>query len=313
MTMPSTVSDERVQAVRQFSRFYTKRIGVLHERLLGSEYSLTEVRVLFELAHRERCTASEICDELGLDPGYLSRILRHFANQKLIVRERSRDDARHYGVQLTPKGRALFASLDQQSSAHVAEILGNLPEPRQQELINALNEAQKALTGDSQVPPQLVLRTHRPGDMGWVVHRHGVLYAQEYSWDDTFEALVAEIAAQFVKNFDSKRERCWIAELDGEPVGSVFLVRHTDQIAKLRLLLVEPAARGHGIGRRLVGECVQFARDCGYSKIVLWTQSILTAARKIYEHADFRLVKSEPNRAFGAELVSETWELDLTR
>lgn len=312
--MPSTVSEDRVQAIRQFSRFYTKRIGVLRERLLGSEYSLTEVRVLYELAHRERCTASEICDDLGLDRGYLSRILRHFATQKLIVRERSRNDARHFALCLTPKGRSIFALLDQQSISQVAQILNTLPDVRQKKLVSALRDAEDALSGDIHEPSQkLTLRAHRPGDMGWVIHRHGVLYAQEYGWDDTFEALVAEVAAQFVKNFDPKRERCWIAELNGESMGSIFLVRHTDQIAKLRLLLVEPGARGHGIGHRLVEECVQFARDCGYSKIILWTQSILIAARKIYEGAGFKLVKSEPNRAFGAELVSETWELDLTQ
>jgi len=311
--MPSTVSEDRVQAIRQFSRFYTKRIGVLQERLLESEFSLTEVRVLYELAHRERCSASVICNFLGLDPGYLSRILRHFATQKLIIRERSRDDARHFALRLTPKGRSTFALLDQQSSAQVAEILSTLPDVRQKKLVSALREAEDALCGDLQTPPKLVLRTHRSGDMGWVIHGHGLLYAQEYGWDETFEALVAEIAAQFVKNFDSNRERCWIAELNGAPTGSVFLVKHTDQIAKLRLLLVEPAARGHSIGRRLVEECVQFARDCRYQKIILWTQSILIAARKIYERVGFKLVKSEPNRAFGADLVSETWELDLTQ
>ena len=311
--MRPTVSDERVQAVRQFSRFYTKRIGALHERLLGSEYSLTEVRVLYELAHSEHCTASAICDVLGLDPGYLSRILRHFVARKLIVRERSRDDARHFGLRLTPKGRSVFGSLDQESSTQVAEILRDLPENRQSQFVKALREAEDALSGDSNQPPKLILRSHQPGDMGWVIHRHGVLYAQEYGWDETFEALVAEIAAQFIKNFDPKREHCWIAELNGEPVGSVFLVKHTEEIAKLRLLLVEPAARGLGIGRRLVEECVQFASDCSYRKITLWTQSILSAARKTYERAGFRLVKSEPNHAFGAELVAETWELELSQ
>ena len=311
--MRPTVSDERVQAVRQFSRFYTKRIGALHERLLGSEYSLTEVRVLYELAHSEHCTASAICDVLGLDPGYLSRILRHFVARKLIVRERSRDDARHFGLRLTPKGRSVFGSLDQESSTQVAEILRDLPENRQSQFVKALREAEDALSGDSNQPPKLILRSHQPGDMGWVIHRHGVLYAQEYGWDETFEALVAEIAAQFIKNFDPKREHCWIAELNGEPVGSVFLVKHTEEIAKLRLLLVEPAARGLGIGRRLVEECVQFAGDCSYRKITLWTQSILSAARKTYERAGFRLVKSEPNHAFGAELVAETWELELSQ
>jgi|SRR5215469_3115803 len=309
--MASVVPDERVQAVRQFSRFYTKRIGVLHERLLGSKYSLTEVRVLYELAHREHCTASEISDDLGLDRGYLSRILGHFANQKLIVRERSREDARHVGLRLTQKGCLVFASLDAQSSAQATEILGALPEERQIRFVSALRDAEAALCGDPQRPRAVVLRTHRPGDIGWVIHRHGTLYAQEYGWDETFEALVAEIAAQFVKNFDPKRERCWIAELKGEPIGSVFLVKYTDEIAKLRLLLVEPNARGLGVGRRLVDECVQFARLAGYRKIMLWTQSILTAARKIYERAGFALAKSEPNRAFGADLVAETWELQL--
>ena len=311
--MLSRVSDERVQAVRQVSRFYTKRMGVLHEGLLGSEYSLTEVRVLYELAHREHCTASEIGDDLALDRGYLSRILQHFANQKLVTRERSREDARHVGLRLTAKGRSIFASLDAQSSAQAAKILGALPEARQKRLVGALRDAENALSEHSQRASKLILRTHRPGDIGWVIHRHGALYAQEYGWDETFEALVAEIASQFVKNLDAKREHCWIAELNGEPVGSVFLVKHTDEVAKLRLLLVEPGARGHGVGRCLVEECVQFARDCGYHKIVLWTQSILTAARKIYERAGFMLVKSEPNRAFGANLISETWELDLDR
>lgn len=311
--MPTPVAEDRVQAVRQFSRFYTKRIGVLQEKLLGSEFSLTEVRVLYELAHRERCTASQICDDLGLDAGYLSRILRHFVSLKLIVKERSRADARHFGLQLTRKGREIFASLDRQSTQQVAEILTPLPENRQKRLVSALRDAENALSDEAKHSSELTLRTHRPGDMGWVIHRHGVLYPQEYGWDDTFEALVAEIAAQFLNNFDAKRERCWIAELKGEPMGSIFLVKHTDQVAKLRLLLVEPTARGHGIGRRLVEECIQFARDGGYQKIILWTQSILIAARKIYERAGFKLVKAEENRAFGADLVSETWELDLTR
>jgi len=307
-----TASEERVQAVRQFSRFYTKRIGVLQERLLGSDYSLTEVRVLYELASRGHSTASEINADLQLDRGYLSRILRYFSSRRLIARERSGEDARHIGLRLTPKGRSVFASLDAQSSAQVAEMLGHLSEARQRRLVGALREAQDALSENSPPAPSLVLRSHRPGDMGWVIHRHGALYAEEYGWDETFEALVAEIAAHFVKNFDPKRERCWLAELNREPVGSVLLVKHTDEIAKLRLLLVEPSARGLGVGRRLVEECVQFARRSRYQKITLWTQSILTQARKIYERAGFILVKSEPNQAFGRELIGETWELDLT-
>lgn len=310
--MASAVPEERVRAVRQFSRLYTKRIGVLQEKLLGSEYSLTEVRVLYELAYRELCTASEISNDLGLDRGYLSRILRHFVKRKLLVRERSSQDGRHMGLRLTQKGRSIFASLDAQSSAQVAEILRSLSEDRQKRFVAALRAAEDSLTGEKNEPSKLVLRTHRPGDMGWVIHRHGALYAQEYGWDETFEALVADIASRFVKNFDAKRERCWIADLNHEPVGSIFLVKHTDEVAKLRLLLVEPQVRGLGLGHRLVEECVQFARQRDYRKITLWTQSILTAARRVYQRAGFTLVKSEPHHAFGADLVGETWQLDLT-
>lgn len=309
--MPSAKLERRVQAVRQFSRFYTRQLGVLNEKLLGSKYSLTEVRVLFELAHRQSCTAKDIGLDLGLDAGYLSRVLNRFVRTRLITRERSDVDARNMLIRLSAKGRSIFHSLDRQSSAQVAEMLKALPEARQQKLVGALRQAEESFSCTSAPRPALRLRLHRPGDIGWVVYRHGVLYSQEYGWDESFEALVADVAAQFIKNFDPNRERCWIAELNGEPVGSIFLVKYTDTIAKLRLLLVEPHARGFGIGRELVRECIEFARQSGYEKVTLWTQSCLDAARKLYRGAGFTLVKQEPQHAFGADLVSETWEAKL--
>ena len=309
--MANTSFHERVQTVRRFSRFYTWQIGLLNDGFLGSHFSLAEGRVLYELAHRDRCTAKEIGDYLGLDAGYLSRILARFAKSRLIQRERSREDARHIALRLTKKGLAAFEPLNRQSSKHVAAMLNELSVQAQKKLVRAMSEVERTLSGDDRPDPAVVFRTHRPGDIGWVIHRHGVLYAQEYGWDETFEALVAEIAAQFIKNFDSQRERCWIAERDGERLGSVFLVKYTDDVAKLRMLLVEPHARGLGIGHRLVDECIQFARNAEYRKVTLWTQSILTAARNIYRSAGFKLVKEEPQTSFGADLVSETWELEL--
>jgi DNA-binding MarR family transcriptional regulator/GNAT superfamily N-acetyltransferase len=309
--MQNSALERRVQAVREFSRFYTQQLGVLNEKLLGSKYSLAEVRVLFELAHREECTAREIGQDLGLDAGYLSRILARFARARLIARERSKVDGRNIQLRLTVKGRSVFQSLDWQSSAQVAEILHRLSETTQEKLVQSLRRAQESFIGVNSADSAVVLRSHRPGDIGWVIHRHGALYAEEYGWDETFEALVAEVAAQFIKNFDPARERCWIAELDGEAVGSIFLVKYTEEIAKLRLLLVEPRARGFDIGRKLVRECIAFARQSGYKKVTLWTQSCLLAARKLYREAGFKLVKEEPQRAFGADLVSETWELEL--
>lgn len=309
--MQNAALEQRVQAVRQFSRFYTRQLGVLDEKLLGSKYSLTEVRVLFELAHRKDCTAREIGLDLGIDAGYLSRILNRFQRARLIARERSKVDGRNIQLRLTAKGRSVFESLDRQSSAQVAEMLSRLSEPVQEQLVQSLHRAEKSFEGASPENATVLLRSHRPGDIGWVIHRHGALYAEEYGWDDSFEALVAEVAAQFIKNFDPDRERCWIAEVDGEPVGSIFLMKYTEEIAKLRLLLVEPRARGLGIGRRLVGECIDFARQSGYGKVTLWTQSCLVAARRLYREAGFKLVKEEPQRAFGADLVSEIWDLEL--
>ncbi|HKR29132.1 MAG TPA: helix-turn-helix domain-containing GNAT family N-acetyltransferase [Terriglobales bacterium] len=309
--MQSDAHEQRVQAVRQFSRFYTQQLGVLNEKQLGSKYSLTEVRVLFELAQRKDCTARQIGEDLGLDAGYLSRILNRFARARLIARQRSKLDARNIQLRLTSKGRSIFQALDRQSSSQVADMLDRLSEPIQEKLIQSLHRAEESFIGTIPANSRVRLRSHRPGDIGWVIYRHGALYAEEYGWDESFEALVAEVAAQFIKNFDLNRERCWIAELNGESVGSIFLVKYTEQIAKLRLLFVEPHARGFGIGRKLVQECIDFARQSRYKKVTLWTQSCLLAARKLYREGGFKLVKEEPQRAFGADLVSEVWELEL--
>jgi DNA-binding MarR family transcriptional regulator/GNAT superfamily N-acetyltransferase len=265
---------------------------------------------LYELAHGDGLTATALADELGLDPGYLSRILRRFADAGLITRTRSATDGRQSLLVLTPKGRKAFAPLDRRSQQEVAAMLKPLAAPTQERVVAAMKTVE-TLLGDGQSKEPCRLRPHRPGDMGFVIASHGALYAQEYGWDISFEALVAEIAAQFVKSCDPAREHCWIAELDGEPVGSVFLVRASDEVAKLRLLIVTPQARGLGIGKRLVGECTAFARARGYKSMTLWTQSILTAARAIYQVAGFRLVREEPHHSFGVDLVGETWELAL--
>jgi DNA-binding MarR family transcriptional regulator/GNAT superfamily N-acetyltransferase len=301
----------RVDAVRGFNRFYTKHIGVLQEGLLGSRFSLTEVRVLYELAHREQPTAADLIRELGLDAGYLSRILRGFAKRGLITKTRSTADRRQMLLSLTARGRRAFAPLNARSHAEVAAMLTGLSVARQGRLIEAMGTIQTVLGAHPEPKVPYVLRPHQPGDMGWVIHRHGVLYAREYGWDETFEALVAEIAARFIRHLDPKRERCWIAERERGIVGSVFLVRKSETVAQLRLMYVEPDARGLGIGRRLAEECIRFGRQAGYRKIVLWTNSVLVAARHIYQEAGFRLVHSEPHRSFGHELVGETWELRL--
>jgi DNA-binding MarR family transcriptional regulator/GNAT superfamily N-acetyltransferase len=310
--MPTEASAIPVEAVRRFNRFYTRQIGVLEEGLLKSPYSLTEVRVLYELAHRERATASDLCEELGLDPGYLSRILQEFEKLHLLNRQPSEEDGRQSLLSLTSSGCKAFASLDAQSSDEVTRMLGNLSASQQASLVKSMTTIQSILhPSDSGATPYL-LRQHQPGDMGWVVHRHGVLYSQEYGYDERFEALVAEIVAHFIQNYDSKHERCWIAERDGEIVGSVFLVMKSVTVSKLRLLLVEPSARGLGIGKRLVTECIRFGRQAGYKKVMLWTQSELTAARKIYEHAGFKLARQQAHRSWSRDdLVSETWELKL--
>ena len=300
-----------VDAVRRFNRFYTRRIGALGHGHLESPYSLTEVRVLYELAHRDGLTATDLQRELGLDAGYASRMLARFAERGLVRREAAPDDARRRRLALTRRGRAEFAKLDARASAEIDQMLGALPADARSEVVASLSRAQGLLAGDAARAEPFTLRSHRPGDMGWVVHRHGALYSAEYGWDERFEALVARIVADFIDHLDPARERCWIAERDGAIVGSVFVVRQSARVAKLRLLLVEPSARGLGLGRRLVDECIAFARSAGYRKLVLWTQSNLVAARRIYRAAGFELVASEPNEAFGAKLVSETWEMAL--
>ena len=300
-----------IDAVRRFNRFYTKQIGVLHEGLLGSPYTLTEVRVLYELAHRESPTAAELSKELGLDPGYVSRILRGFKKRGLLAKTRSTTDGRRSLLSLTARGRRAFAPLNQRSHDDVETMLSALSGLEQLRLSQAMQTVEMLLGARVEPKVPYLLRPHQPGDMGWVVHRHGVLYAKEYGWDETFEALVAEIVAKFIRGFDPKRERCWIAEREGEVVGSVFLVRHSETVAQLRLMYVEPKARGLGIGSRLVDECIRFARQVGYRKMTLWTNSVLAAARYIYRKAGFRLVHEESHHSFGHDLVGETWELDL--
>jgi len=310
--MSPTTLDQNAHAVRRFNRFYTRQIGILEERLYQSKFSLAEVRVLYELAHRTRATATELGKDLGLDAGYLSRILRSFDRDGLIAKTLSTTDARRSHLTLTPKGRQVFTPLNARSQQSVTALLAALPTPQQSELVRSMESIEKLLGARPEPKTPYLLRLHQPGDMGWAVHRHGVLYSQEHKYDERFEALVAGIVAEFIENFDSKRERCWIAEKDGSIAGSIFLCKKSATVAKLRLLLVEPSARGLGIGKRLVAECVHFARLAGYKKIILWTQSELSAARRLYEEAGFRLVKKQKHDSWGRKgLVSETWTLKL--
>lgn len=301
-----------VGSVRRFNRFYTRQIGVLNEGLLRSPFSLSEVRVLYEIANQRGPTAAELAAELRLDRGYLSRMLRRFQKQGLLHRRPSADDGRESLLSLTGKGRKTFAALDARQDAEIGDLLGPLPAPDQRRLVDAMSSIERILGAPARpARTPYLLRQHQPGDMGWVVHRHGALYAQEYGYDQKFEALVARIAAEFIEDHDPARERCWIAEKDGEIAGSVFLVKKSATIAKLRLLYVEPDARGLGIGERLVSECIRFARQARYRKITLWTQSHLAAARHLYEKAGFTLTGEEPHHSYGLDLVAETWELTL--
>jgi DNA-binding MarR family transcriptional regulator/GNAT superfamily N-acetyltransferase len=308
--MSQPISADSIAAVRAFNRFYTRKLGVLDQHLLESPYSLTEARVLYELAHRDTPSAKEIGAALGLDAGYLSRIVQNFSDKGLITRKPLPADRRQVQLGLTAKGRLAFSRLERLSHDDIATMLAMLGVPRASRLVQAMATIERLL-GDADAAPAAILRSPRPGDFGWVVQSHGALYAAEYGFDASFEALVAEIAGKFLASFDASRERCWIADIDGRPVGSVLLVRHSDDVAKLRLLLVDPAGRGQGLGQRLVRECIGFAQQCGYRKITLWTQSILTAARKIYQDEGFVLVASETHRSFGQNLTGETWELEL--
>jgi DNA-binding MarR family transcriptional regulator/N-acetylglutamate synthase-like GNAT family acetyltransferase len=302
---------QQVDAIRHFNRFYTQQIGVLSEGLLHSPFSLSEVRVLYELAHREQPTATELSKELGLDAGYLSRILRDFHKKGLIDKRPSESDGRQSLLRLTKKGQKEFSTLNARSHDEVAAMLERLSEDEQYRLTEAMQSIKGVLGTAPEAKVPYIIRHHQPGDMGWVVHRHGVLYGREYEWDEHFEALVAQIVSDFIRNFDAKRERCWLAERSGEVVGSVFLVKQSKTVAKLRLLLVEPKARGLGIGNRLVDECIRFARQAGYRKITLWTNDVLVAARHIYERAGFVLLQEEKHHSFGQDLVGQNWELKL--
>jgi len=313
---------DRIETLRAFNRFYTRRIGVLNEGLLDTPFTLAESRLLWEFAHHENPTATELAHALDLDAGYLSRLLRSFKERGLIQSTRSSTDARQTHLNLTDAGREAFAPLDTRSREQVAGLLGTLSEAQQQQLLQAMGCIEQLLGDDAarhSATPYL-LRPHRPGDIGWVVARHGALYAQEYRWDMRFEAMVARIAADFIDRFDATREAGWIAERERQNIGCAFLVQARNEqtheplpgVAQLRMLLVEPTARGLGLGARLVDECERFARMAGYTRITLWTNSLLQAARSIYQKAGYRLVASEPNHNFGLDLISETWQKDLS-
>jgi len=298
----------RIDAVRRFNRFYTRRIGALQQGYMGSAFPLPQARVLYEIGQRGASTASELGADLDLDLGYLSRLLAGLRRQGVVQGEAAREDARRVRLSLTAKGRKAYQQLDGRSRELVAGMLGKLGSPDQARLVGALQAVESVLEKKKEAP--ITLRPHRPGDMGWVVHAHGRLYFEERGWGERFEALVAGIAKDFIEKFDPSRERCWIAEMDGEPVGCVFAVKESKTVAKLRLLLVEPKARGRGLGRRLVEECIAFARAKGYRKLVLWTQSNLAAARAIYRKTGFRKVKEEKHASFGVKLNGEYWELE---
>ncbi len=309
--MSDPVIERQAHEVRRFNRFYTARIGVLSEGLHDRPFSLTEARVVYELAQHETTTAAEINVTLRLDPGYLSRILAKLRKNRLLDRRPSPHDGRQSLIWLTDAGRSEFDILNASSQSEICEMLTSLEADERRKLIESMQTIRKLLGDETTRGAPYILRQHEPGDMGWIVHRHGVLYAAEYRWTIEFEALVAEIVADFMKSYDPAWDRCWIAEMDGENVGCILLTRATDSVAKLRLLLVEPKARGLGIGSRLVDEAVRFARRIGYEKAVLWTQSNLADARRIYERAGFRCTKEEPHHSFGHDLVAETWELEL--
>lgn len=310
MTDPVPVLEERVNAVRAFNRRYTELIGVLGEGLLETPYSLTEARVIFELAQREVTEVTDLRQALGVDAGYLSRILTRFQAKGLVTRQRSSTDGRRQVIRLTEPGRAAFAALDTRATDQIRGLLGGLSDEDQRRLVGAMDVIQRTISPVPRVDAYL-LRPPRPGDLGWVVHRHGVRYADEYGWDETFEALVARILADYVDRRDWTREAGWIAEVDGEPAGCVFCMRKDDRTAQLRLLLVEPRARGTGIGTRLVEECLRFARRAGYQEIALWTNDVLADARRIYERAGFTLVESKPHVSFGHHLVGQNWSRKL--
>lgn len=316
----STALAQRAARLRAFNRFYTRRIGALQEQYLHTPFTLPESRLLWELAHHDGgVSAATLARQLDLDPGYLSRLLRRMKERQLIRAERSATDARQTLLSLTPAGQQAFAPLNDRSQQASSTLLSRLPEPQQQRLLQAMQTIEELMDAAPAAPLPVVLRPHRAGDIGWVIARHGALYAQEYGWNAQFEALVAHIAARFLEQFDAEREACWIADRAGQPLGCVFLVQARDEVsnapepgvAQLRLLLLEPEARGLGLGKRLVAECTRFARRAGYQRIRLWTQSSLKAARHIYQAEGYQLIATEPHHSFGADLTGENWQLVL--
>jgi DNA-binding MarR family transcriptional regulator/GNAT superfamily N-acetyltransferase len=310
-TAPSAVSAEQVTAMRRFNRFYTRQIGVLQEALLESEFSLTEARVLYELNERGRTTATDLAGHLDLDAGYLSRLLRKLETQRLIARKALPADARQSEIALTSKGKRAFAELDTRSHEQIVGLLSALERREQGELLRAMSTIEKLLSREETVETPYLIRPPQPGDFGWVVHRQGALYTSEYGWNEKFEGVVARVVGDFVRDFRPGRDSCWIAESEGEILGSIFVVQVDDATAQLRLLYVEPRARGRGVGSRLVKECLRFAERAGYERVRLWTNDVLTSARRIYEAAGFQITETERHNLFGPSTVGETWELQL--
>jgi DNA-binding MarR family transcriptional regulator/GNAT superfamily N-acetyltransferase len=304
--------DGQIDAIRGFSRFYTRKLGIIEPKLLHSAFTLQEARIIYEIAHRPTCTATDLTRDLGLDPGFLSRTLQALQRRQIVTRKPSKDDGRINELSLTAKGRTTSVELERRAREEVGSLLVSLEDSQRAAVVQAMTTIEQALERPAgKKPAAFLLRSHRPGDIGWVISSQAKAYAAEYGWDISYEALVAEICAQFIKSYDASREHCWIAEAGGEPLGSIFLVKGSDDVAKLRLLLVEKKARGLGVGHALVEQCIRAAREKGYRKMTLWTQSILVAARKIYQEAGFKLVATEPHRSFGQDLIGETWEMEL--
>jgi DNA-binding MarR family transcriptional regulator/N-acetylglutamate synthase-like GNAT family acetyltransferase len=309
--MSTNTLEDRINAIRRFNRFITRQIGVLREGLLHTPYSPTEARIIFEFANNETLTASELINDLGLDAGYLSRMITSLEGKGIVEKTRSKSDGRQRLLHLTSEGQSAFELLDKRSRDEVTDMLDDLEEKDQQRLFKAMQTIEDIFSEGLKYSQPYILRPHEPGDMGWITHRHGVIYAEEYRWDERFEALVAQIVSDFLRNYNPKKERCWIAEMDGEIVGSVFVTQDSEKVARLRLLLVEPKARGLGLGTRLVEECIRFSKRNGYEKLVLWTNSVLEAARHSYKKLGFELVEEEKHHSFGYDLVGETWEKSL--
>ena len=310
--MEKSGSDSITKDIRRFNRFYTRQLGFLDEHILDSQFSLTQGRVIYELANTENCTAARLKKELGLDAGQLSRMLRDLENRDLVAKKRDTADGRQAFLSLTANGKKEYEALNSATDKQILSLIADLTTDQSKRLVDAMGGIQAILDRDKPVDRSYILRPPRPGDYGWMIQKNAEIYADEYQWNVECEGLMAEIVATFIKNYDPQRERCWIAEKNGENIGCVFLGKKDETTAQLRVLLVDPKARGIGLGKTLVGECTRFARQTGNKKITLWTQSVLTAARRIYENEGYKKIKSEPHHSFGQDLISETWELDLS-